>query len=273
MTDDELQNEAVFVASHNIMCGLRLSELLEHYSKLRSDASLDVLCIQENRYNGHEPHAEVIASHLGDRYAYCCEPGRKGNATLYDTRRLKFVEYFLLPMPRLERLTMLERLYIAGGKSSENRALVCVFERLDGEKLTVVNIHLDAAGTNEHRQRQIKSIARGLRARGIHKRIVVCGDTNAFCFNRNRHPDVVRQVMRPVIEMGLRGPKDAKPTHYFARQGESLLTHRLCKLLGKLGIDLPLPTDMVFTDRPVHDRGQITTPESDHDLVWAQILV
>ena len=42
-------------------------------------------------------------------------------------------------------------------------------------------------------------------------------------------------------------------------------------LLGKLGLDIPLRYDVVCTNLTVTERGQVVTPASDHDLVWASI--
>jgi hypothetical protein len=42
-------------------------------------------------------------------------------------------------------------------------------------------------------------------------------------------------------------------------------------LLGKMGLDLPRRYDVVCTSVPVLRRGQVVTPDSDHDLVWAAL--
>ena len=64
---------------------------------------------------------------------------------------------------------------------------------------------------------------------------------------------------------------ETRSTHYFARQNEPLLPHRIGVALGKMGIDLPRRYDVVCTNLAVSARGQIETLGSDHDLVWARL--
>jgi len=64
---------------------------------------------------------------------------------------------------------------------------------------------------------------------------------------------------------------ETRPTHWFARQNEGKFIHQTGVLLGKLGIDLPRRYDVICTNLPVSARGQVATPDSDHDLVWARI--
>ena len=77
-------------------------------------------------------------------------------------------------------------------------------------------------------------------------------------------------MLAPLAALGAEDPGTA-PTHYFARQNEPKVPHRVGVLLGKLGIDLPRRYDVVCTNLPVSARGQVATPDSDHDLVWARI--
>jgi hypothetical protein len=44
-------------------------------------------------------------------------------------------------------------------------------------------------------------------------------------------------------------------------------------LLGKLGIDMPRRYYVVCANLPVAERGQVVTPDSDHDLVWARLAI
>lgn len=64
---------------------------------------------------------------------------------------------------------------------------------------------------------------------------------------------------------------ETRATHFFARQNEQKLTHKLVWLVGKLGLDIPLRYDVLCTNLRVRTRQQLSTPESDHDLVWVEV--
>ncbi len=254
------------VATHNLMHGLRLPALIDSYRRLRAERGLDLLCVQENASNGVAMHASVIADALGANYAHMCDARFERLAIVYDQERVECVEAALVPLPRLDRLSVFERLYIVGGKTEQKYAQVAKLRPRDGEAIVAANFHLDTAGTNEHRGRQMAAIADALRGRG--ERVVACGDTNAFSWRRQ--VCALRAVLSPLAELGAEDP-DTSPTHYFARANEPKLIHKLGVLAGKLGLDLPGRYDVVCTNGEVSERGQVVTPDSDHDLVWARL--
>ena len=268
------------VASHNIMHGVFLDDLIRRYEKLANERPFDILCLQENvacdpaatALSGkvrQSTHADLIASALVDFRAIWL-PESPALATLV-RRRLEVQESFLIPLPRLAQLNWFERLYIRGGKTKQKYAQVT--RATDGgQALCIVNFHLDTAGNNQHRQAQVRAVADTLVARGITQRIVACGDTNAFTWHRRQGHQVTAQLMAPLHAIGSAACQgNIEATHYFARQREALLTHRLMTLLGRLGLDHPLPYDVICTDLPVSNCDKVTTEESDHDLVFAQI--
>ena len=181
------------------------------------------------------------------------------------------VESFLVPLCRLDGLTRLERLYIAGGRTRQKYAQV-VRLRVGARGLTVVNLHLDAAGNTGHRRAQVDSVAACLAERQLSDAFVVCGDTNAFTWRRWRHAQVLGEVLESLsVLCGAVLPSG--PTHHFGRQREPLWTHRLATALGTLGVDWPLQYDIVCTNLPAVAHGVVSTPESDHDLVWASLTL
>jgi hypothetical protein len=97
---------------------------------------------------------------------------------------------------------------------------------------------------------------------------VACGDSNAFAWRRQ--PEALQRLLAPLAALGATDP-GIRPTHYFARQNEGKFIHGTGVLLGKLGLDIPLRYDVVCTNLTVTDRGQVVTPDSDHDLLWARI--
>jgi hypothetical protein len=117
----------------------------------------------------------------------------------------------------------------------------------------------------------VRAIARALAESGRGRGFVGGGDTNAFAWRRQ--PEILRDLLSPLAALGAVEPPsgEGRPTHYFARQDEPKLTHRLCMGLGRLGLDLPLRYDVVCTNLAVLARGQVVTPGSDHDLVWARL--
>lgn len=273
------------VASHNLMNGHRLDP--SHYRDLRDGVGLDVLCLQENRPGPRGWPCIRIASELGPGFRYLGRDPDGGLGIVYNHKTLRCIESERLLLPRLERLTWFERRYIASGRPDPRWVQITRFEPIlravESERgadprgagstarpIAIANFHLETAGTQDHRQRQTRHIADLLRAREHTRRIVACGDTNAFAMPWKLQIAALDHVLAPLVELGLRDI-DTRPTHFFARQDEPLLTHQILCRLGRLGIDLPQRYDVVCTDLPVEDHGQITTPGSDHDLVWARM--
>jgi endonuclease/exonuclease/phosphatase family metal-dependent hydrolase len=262
----------MIVASHNLMHGLRLPRLLPHYSGMRDAHGLDLLCVQED---GPLPdgtlRSHAIAAHLGPRYAALSEPGCSGLAVIYDRQRLEPVARQVVPLPRLDRLSWFEKLYIVGGKTKQKYALLGHFAlRQGGAPFTAATFHLDTAGDNHHRGRQLSAVAEALAGRGWHTRFTVCGDTNAFAWRDQL--GALRLLLAPLAALGGQDP-GTRPTHWFGRQNEPVLTHRAAVALGRLGLDVPHRYDVVCTNLPAPRRGQVHTPDSDHDLVWAELDV
>ena len=263
--------QSVVVATHNLMHGLRLSSLIPHHVALRDGPGLDLLCVQENRFlaDGPDLPSARIAAALGTDYAVVADDGCPGLAFVHDARTLVCEGRAIVPLPLLAALNAFERLYIVGGKTRQKYLLLAEMRaRAGGAPFAVACFHLDTAGGNTHRATQVEAIAAALRDRDRHRRFVACGDSNAFAWRRQ--PEALRRLMQPLAALGAVDP-DTRPTHYFARQNEPKLPHRAGVLLGKLGIDVPRRYDVVCTNLPVSERGQVVTPASDHDLVWARI--
>jgi len=239
---------------------------------------VDVLCLQENVALSEEEaalranagtHAELFCAELGE-FQCVCLPEHPALATLI---RKAFVleDAFLVPLPRLDRLNWIERLYIRGGKVTVKYALVCVIRR-DNQRLTIANFHLETAGDNAHRRRQVAAVAAALHARGIRENVVACGDTNAFSWSRSGAMRVIAELMEPLQDVAGAAPKtNGEATHYFARQREDLLPHRFACMIGRFGVDHPLPYDVICSDLEALKSGKVHTEESDHDLVYAEL--
>ena len=266
----------ITIASHNTMHGVYLKALLGYYRRLAAEHRLDVLCLQENvpLASCAEPAEARTQAHLVgqtlESFQCLCQPDHPGLATLVSPA-WQVEESFLVPLPRLERLSWVERMYIAGGVVKQKYALVSVL-RKGPHALTVVNFHLDTAGDNAHRRRQVAAIAGALSTRGIARHVVACGDTNAFTWSRTKNGSVLVELMEPLCSAaGAKLCTELSATHFFARQREPLLTHRLLTWIGKLGIDHPLAYDVICSDLELVRSGQVVTTESDHDLVYAKL--
>lgn len=263
----------VLIASHNLMHGLRLQALIPRYVALRDEQGLDVLCLQEDRFltKGDDLPSAQIAAALGPEYRVVRDDGCPGLALVVDARTVACDGQTPVPLPLLRALNTFERLYIVGGKTKPKYALCAQLRaRASGGAFAAACFHLDTAGGNAHRTTQIEAIAAALRERNLQDAFVACGDTNAFAVRRQ--PEALQALLAPLAALGAVDP-ETRPTHYFARQNEPKLPHRTGVLLGKLGIDLPRRYDVICTNLPATERGQVVTLDSDHDLVWARIAI
>jgi endonuclease/exonuclease/phosphatase family metal-dependent hydrolase len=269
------------VASHNTMHGVFLEALIDQYQTLVQQHELDVLCLQENvalpnstakSFPTGQPvwtQAELVRERLGD-FKCVCLAECPGLATLL-RNSITVHDAFLIHLPRLARLRWFERLYIRGGKAKQKYALATVVGNA-AAPITIVNFHLETAGSNLHRTKQVAAIAHALAGKGIVQRVIACGDTNAFTWSRNAGARVTAEIMRPLHETANAIPRgNISATHYFGRQNEDLVTHRLLTALGKIGIDHPLPYDVICTDLDARYCDKLSTPASDHDLVFAKL--
>jgi hypothetical protein len=261
------------IASHNLMHGLRLQALIPHHIALRDDRGLDLLCLQEDRFltrNEDVPSTRIAAA-LGADYRVVRDDGCPGLAFVFNAGTLTCDGPSIVPLPLLAALNAFERLYIVGGKAKQKCALLAGWRVRDGgARFAAACFHLDTAGGNEHRTTQIEAIAVALRERNLHAAFVACGDTNAFAWRGQS--EALKALLAPLAALGGVDP-ETRPTHYFARQNEPKLPHRIGVLLGKIGIDVPRRYDVICTNLPAPDRGQVVTPGSDHDLVWARVAV
>jgi len=257
----------VIIATHNLMEGLQLGALCEHHRRLRDEVGLHLLCVQENRRTADGLHVDRIEAALGEDYDHIGEDPEAGVSVVFDSRRVDVVEWEMFALPAVDSMSWIERAVILDGRPAQTRALLATVETGDGA-FTLVNFHLDTVGGTRHRARQTRAIAALLDDRGLGGRVVVCGDTNAFALRGQ--PAALGEILAPFEQMGARDP-GTEPTHFFARQNEPKLAHRAVVMLGRLGLDLPMRYDVVCTNLDTTGRGHITTPESDHDLVWVAI--
>jgi endonuclease/exonuclease/phosphatase family metal-dependent hydrolase len=263
---------SILVASHNVMHGRRLDALLPCYRALRADEGLDLLCLQEDRFLEGDPAERPsarIAAALGGDYQIVRDDGAPGLALLIDRRTLAPGEGGIIPLPRLASLSWFERRYIVGGKTKQKHALWATLRARAGDlAFTAVSFHLETAGGHRQRMSQMAALAAALGERNLQGRLCACGDTNAFSWRAGRRQ--LDSLLAPFAAFGA-GDPETRPTHYFARQNEPLVPHRIGVALGKIGIDLPRRYDVVCTNLAASARGQIETLGSDHDLVWARL--
>ena len=256
------------VGSHNILDGLRLSRLLGAYRELHASERIAALCIQEA-----VPHAaRRIASALGHRFAVAEHAGAPRLALVYDRTRLHLRGLGALALPKLAHVPLWQRIYTSSSPEPK-QALVGRFgwRRRQHRRLTIANFHLDAAGDNAHRARQLRGMASAL-SPVCGRRLVACGDTNAFSLRRSHAERDLAQMLAPL--QWRHGACDAHSTspadtHFFARAHEPKLGQRIAVALGRLGIDIPRRYDVIASSLPHLRSGSVDTPDSDHNLVWA----
>lgn len=264
--------QPLLVASHNIMHGLRLQQLVAMYRSLAQTLDLSVLCLQENKVGGEATPAEVVRRALGPDYNVICRGENAQLAVVYDTRRVTVREEVLIPLPKLKVMGKLAPLYMQSKEPEQKYALVCTVTPHEGAPFTLVNFHLDAAGTNKHRQEQLSAVSTTLVARELHHRLIAVGDTNVFTLRHKHHRQAYDDLLSPLTELGAVDP-ETRPTHFFSRSREPKIGQRVLRFIGKLRFDLPRRYDVMCSTIAPLSRGQVATPDSDHDLLWGRFDV
>ncbi|KAL1530771.1 hypothetical protein AB1Y20_001669 [Prymnesium parvum] len=260
------------VATHNIMNGLHLPPLLRAYARLRRSPGLHLLCVQESV----PAAAASILLALGRRFRSLRLRAAPRLLLVYDRTVLTPLRARAVRLPALRRVPLWQRLYTG---AEQKRALLAHFAvRRRRRALAVANFHLDAAGENEHRGAQLEALGRAvateasLRSRRLP--LLACGDTNAFTWLRRHAESDLRRMLEPLRRgHGARDAHAHRPvdTHFFARANEPKLGHRIAVAAGKVGIDFPRRYDVICTSLPAVSSGTLSTPASDHDLVWARL--
>lgn len=264
------------VATHNIMDGLKLRAVLPVYRHVHRTLGLHVLCLQE-----HVAGAAAAACRcLGRRFAVAAHRATPRLAIVYDRSRLSLRRLRRVSLPLLDRVPLWQRLY-AGATPQRKLALVASFRLRArrphgrGGRLTVANFHLDAAGCNSHRARQMGRLSDAVGAR--ERPLVACGDTNAFSWLRSNAERELARVLSAMYQRHRARDVHADTpvdTHYFARAEEPKLGQRLAVAFGRFGVDFPRRYDVVAASAcGAVARAVVTTAGSDHDLVWADLAV
>ena len=263
--------QPVLIASHNLMHGLRLPALIPHYVALREERGLDLLCLQEDRFLTEGDDLPSTGSRRRSA------PIQRGAERRLSGPRLRHRHANARVRRAIDRPAPAaggaERVRTPLHRGREDQAEIrccspsCARGPAARRSRPAASTWTPRAVTR-HRATQVEAIAGALRERNLHRAFVACGDTNAFALRRQ--PEALQALLAPLAALGAVDP-GTRPTHYFARQNEPKLPHRTGVLLGKLGIDLPRRYDVVCTNLPAPERGQVVTPDSDHDLVWARI--
>lgn len=300
-TADTSLDTRFLAASHNIMDGRFFTELLPHYMHMRSlseqqsqpcKSCVGFFCVQENvELQGMVTCAHRIAETLGDHYQVAALDGDPRLATIYDSDMFQLTQLQLVPLPRLERLGLIDRSFIKSGVVEQRHALICDLSLSnssiagaaaegDSRPIRVINFHLDAAGNNQHRAKQfhhLESYACPQKTgpgEDQNPRFVLCGDTNIFHFHTPTQQQHLQAMLAPfddILSTISSQVSKLPPTHFFARANEPTLAHQLVRMAGLIGLDIPQCYDIVVSSEEVVSRGQIATEHSDHDLVFAEL--
>jgi hypothetical protein len=264
----------MLVATHNMMQGLFVKQLLPAYARLHRERGVGLLCLQEC---SARLAAQVLGT-LGSRFSVLRLAVAPELALVYDSTRLRPRRARALALPRLRHVPLWQRVYTNGSPQQRWTLLArfALLHRAPGQRrgLTVANFHLDAAGDIPHRERQMHAVAHALPVSKAAP-LVACGDTNAFTWRASEAEPALARVLRPVVARhAVRDARAAKSaaTHFMSRAREPKLGHQIAVAAGHLGMDLPRRYDVICAaSAAVVESGMIDTQGSDHNLVWARL--
>ena len=189
------------------------------------------------------------------------DDGCPGLAFVHDARTLACEAHAIAPLPLLAKLTPFERLYIRGGKTKQKYVLLAEMSARDAgpaARFGAACFHLDTAGGNAHRATQVEAIAAALRARGLQRGFVACGDSNAFAWRRQ--PEALQRLLAPLAALGAdrsRNPPD--PLLRPAERGQVHSPARAC-CWANWASTSRCRYDVVCTNLTVAERGQVVDP-------------
>ncbi|MEX0877443.1 MAG: hypothetical protein WDZ40_01105 [Candidatus Spechtbacterales bacterium] len=268
--ESEVKNikEGIVFAAHNLMRGVWLDALIRYYKNLKEEEGLSVFCIQENVIQNGVAHIDKISRSLGANYKNYFFNEFPSPGIIYDSDMLDCVDQFSIKLPEKKEYSRMAKIVASEKRPMQRYAAVARLRMRGSEPFTVVSLHLTAFGGNKLRQRQMAAIQEELGKRDISKRLVICGDTNLFAWTKMMHRRAISSALK---FFNVKDPLGHEPTYYFSRlYGKAKWIQKVPSWMGKIGIDMPRHYDIVASELPFFKYGKVTTPESDHDLVWAR---
>lgn len=243
-----------------------LNDAVSGLKKIIDDKKPDIICLQEvDTTELTFKQIESLGYKLADYANAFIKFGKiYGVATFYNSEKFDFLDSKVIFLPKgiIEAVTYILRIFKTGFK--KRTVLKTDFKsKVNGEKLTIYNIHLSAHGTNHIRLKQIKTTLDDVKLNDIDLPTILTGDFN--------YP-IGRKKLESLLSTY--NFKEATNTIFFTMEGALMHYTFFEKLLAGLFFKLMhhrLKLDYIFyKDCDSLSAEKINVQLSDHYPVFAR---
>lgn len=184
----------LIIATYNIQTWLNRKNILGNIAEMKKNG-VNILCLQECKCKGGEKYLkQVFREVLPDWQivTYIPEEGGDNDGLLCAWDR-KFIG---IP-PNVKSITLpahhktyFERRIMQAGNTKRS-ALIITFDYGQGRSFKIVNTHLDLAGGNKHRGKQLRALKIALEQSPA-KCTIICGDLNTIGIAKFRNRSLLK---------------------------------------------------------------------------------
>lgn len=191
-----LKNANITIATYNTQSFFDSKKIKANLHYLLKQKNIDIVCLQEviNKNIATEVIQEIL---VGWKYVYFHDQTfdkHHGLATFWNPQHgLQLIETKQLLLPKLDRLTNREKKIVPPDHTNHKRgALITSFNRGGKIPLKIANIHLDLAGGNAHRVKQLAYILQHMNDKNTEAKII-CGDFNTLGLTQLQKQNMIKR--------------------------------------------------------------------------------
>lgn len=174
--------ETLRLVSYNIQNGVHVDNIVRNIGQMQKNG-VEIFCTQEAR--AIQPYfvGDRLEQELGDKWHAEYYLGKDnpridlGLGILWNSTKVQLQELERVSLPKLKKLSLIERKVTSVPKPPQRGAIVANF-KLNNEPLRITNLHLDWQGGVSHRMTQLEYLISRIKQKPTVSREIICGDFN-----------------------------------------------------------------------------------------------
>lgn len=176
-------SEKLRLVSYNIQNGIHQDSILRNLGKM-ADENVDIFCLQEVRATQSGFIGDRLATEFGNEWEGQHFLGTDnpridlGLSIFWKSKRLQLIELEKVNLPKLEKLSFIEKQVTSIPKPPQRGAIITTFDVSDSP-LRITNLHLDWQGGIPHRMAQLRYLVSHLKQKPDVAHEIICGDFNS----------------------------------------------------------------------------------------------